>query len=127
MSFLYGIWFVEVITLVVAFGLLAFIFGVLVIFNNRPIGETGQSIFSSLPTPILNFLVSLMRIAKLLPVTSAIAQLKWNWYKKPNRLSDIEVHGDATRGPYGSIKMLTTPRFWYDRLVLCEVCSNQIQ
>ncbi len=36
----------------------------------------------------------------------ALSQLKWLWYRQQHRLSDIEVFDKASRGAYGSLKLL---------------------
>ena len=57
-------------------------------------------------------LVSVMRMAMLLPVASGIAQLKWDWYRNRHSLADIEVYDDAMVGVAGSLKLLAKRRFW---------------
>lgn len=43
-----------------------------------------------------------------------IGQLKWTWYRQPQRLDDIVLFDNATRGPWGCllliIKQLPRPR-----------------
>jgi len=113
------IWFTEFVAVIVAFVFLVLVFCVLAVFNAKPIDETGTSIWSSLPISILNFLVSSMRTAMLVPVASAVAQLKWTWFRRYRTLADIEVYDDATRGVVGSVMMLTKRRFWYRSSCSC--------
>jgi hypothetical protein len=36
-------------------------------------------------------------------LAEGISQLKWQWFRKPHRLSDMEHFDDASRGTWGSI------------------------
>ncbi|QDS77138.1 hypothetical protein FKW77_001201 [Venturia effusa] len=52
----------------------------------------------------------------ILPVGSALAQLQWSWFKTEQQLADMETFADATRGPFGSMILLskmTQGRFWH--------------
>ncbi|KAL8719255.1 MAG: hypothetical protein Q9225_003714 [Loekoesia sp. 1 TL-2023] len=61
----------------------------------------------------LNFVVStLATITKstlLLAVASALGQFKWLWMSsRPRRLQDLQVFDEASRGPLGAAKLLTS-------------------
>lgn len=104
---------IEVTTSVFSFlclGLIAFVLG---LFDGKRLEEMG--FWSALPTPLLNMLITLMRIAMVLPVGTALAQLQWSWFKTEQKLVDMETFADATRGPFGSLILLsklTKRRFW---------------
>lgn len=75
----------------------------LLIYNNKP--------SPSLPRGItLNTIVLLLATgskSSLLFVTSeSIGQLKWIWFRKEHRLSDIQAFDSASRGPWGSFLLL---------------------
>lgn len=112
-SLVYRTWFIEFVAFAVAFIFLIFALGLLALFNTRRINEVGTGMWSNTPNSTLNFFVSTMRTAMLLPVASGIAQLKWNWYQNRHSLADMEVYDDATGGVAGSLKLLLKPRFWY--------------
>lgn len=61
-------------------------------------------------TIILNTLISICVIifkASILFMTArALSQLKWLWFQERHPLSDIEVFDEASRGAYGSLKLL---------------------
>ncbi|KAI8317435.1 hypothetical protein K4K59_006696 [Colletotrichum sp. SAR11_240] len=41
----------------------------------------------------------------------SLSQYKWNWYKKsPRPLADFRVFDEASRGPWGSLKLLVTTK-----------------
>ena len=61
--------------------------------------------------PILASLGTVMRATMLLPVASAIGQLKWSWFRSSHRLVDIERFDDAAGGILGSARLLFTLRF----------------
>ncbi|KAF2732771.1 hypothetical protein EJ04DRAFT_578178 [Polyplosphaeria fusca] len=62
----------------------------------------------------LNALISILAkaasAALLLPVSEALGQLKWNWFKSKNKESkkmwDFELFDNASRGPWGSVVLL---------------------
>jgi len=61
--------------------------------------------------PVLAFLSAVMRATMLLPVATAIGQLKWSWFRSPRRLVDIERFDEAARGILGSAKLFFYLRF----------------
>lgn len=61
--------------------------------------------------PILALLSAIMRGAMLLPVATALGQLKWSWFRTSNRLADLERFDEASRGITGSLVLLWTVRF----------------
>lgn len=61
--------------------------------------------------PVLAILSAIMRAVMLLPVATAIGQLKWGWFRSERRLVDIEKFDEASRGMLGSLKLIWTLRF----------------
>ena len=46
--------------------------------------------------------------ALLVPTAEALGQLKWDWYQsKPKKMLDFEILDSASRGPLGSMMLLT--------------------
>jgi hypothetical protein len=62
--------------------------------------------------PILSFLNTITKAAMLMPVASAIAQLRWTWFQEERALSDLETFDEASRGFWGSVKLLFKLRLW---------------
>jgi hypothetical protein len=57
---------------------------------------------------LLAFLTSFAKVAFTLPIVEGLAQLKWIWFTSPaaKPLADFAVFENATRGPWGCIKLL---------------------
>jgi hypothetical protein len=63
----------------------------------------------------LSVLGAVFRGPVLFIAAEGIGQLKWQWLSKKRPLSDISYYDDATRGPWGSTKLLWVAR-WRDLL-----------
>jgi hypothetical protein len=63
----------------------------------------------------LSVLGAIFRGPVLFIAAEGIGQLKWQWLSKKRPLSDISYYDDATRGPWGSTKLLWVAR-WRDML-----------
>ena len=61
--------------------------------------------------PILAISSAIMRATMLLPVATAIGQLRWSWFRSSRRLIDIECFDEASRGIIGSAKLMLHVRF----------------
>jgi hypothetical protein len=61
--------------------------------------------------PILAISSAIMRATMLLPVATAIGQLRWSWFRSARRLIDIERFDEASRGIIGSAKLMFYVRF----------------
>ncbi|KAF4814214.1 hypothetical protein CGCSCA5_v008010 [Colletotrichum siamense] len=60
---------------------------------------------------VIAFVSTICRTAFILPVMESLSQYKWNWYKKsPRPLADFRVFDEASRGPWGSLKLLVTTK-----------------
>ena len=96
-----------------------FIFGSIIstlfYFNNRIYGDASmtQSNMTKRPIifPVLAFLSTIMRATMLLPVATAVSQLKWSWFRSSRRLIDLERFDEAARGIFGSAKLMFYLRF----------------
>ena len=57
---------------------------------------------------LLAFLAAFAKIAFMFPIVEGIGQLKWMWFTSPSPkpLSDFQVFDEASRGTWGSIKLL---------------------
>ena len=72
----------------------------------------------------LNTVVALLstvcRTMFVLAASQALSQAKWNWFKlSPRPLTDLCAFDDASRGPWGSLKLVVATK---GRCVDCE-CS----
>lgn len=50
------------------------------------------------------------KAALILPVSEAIGQLKWIWFRDGRRLYDFHAFDNASRGPLGSVLLLGTTK-----------------
>jgi hypothetical protein len=70
----------------------------------------------------LNAAVSILTTASksllLLVVAECISQAKWRLFTKPQRLLDFDVFDNASRGPFGSLKVLLKRRFYLNWVFL---------
>jgi hypothetical protein len=64
------------------------------------------------PTSALALAVTIAKAAMLVPVASAISQLKWHNYKKTQKLDKLETFDGASRGVLGSLKLLWEMKCW---------------
>jgi hypothetical protein len=74
----------------------------------------GKTIWTGKPNvnSILSFITTITKATLLMPVASAMAQLKWKWFHQERTLSDIEVFDEGGRGVLGSVKLILKLRFW---------------
>ncbi|KAL0933653.1 uncharacterized protein CTRU02_210452 [Colletotrichum truncatum] len=59
---------------------------------------------------VIAFISTVCRTAFVLPVVEGLSQYKWNWYKSPRPLADFQIFDQASRGPWGSLKLLVTTK-----------------
>lgn len=79
---------------------------VLIIFNGHPIPEWPLSITLN---SFLAFFTSVAKLALLYPVSEAFGQLRWlRFTEKDRKLSEFETLEQASRGIFGSLKLLGT-------------------
>ncbi|ORY00909.1 hypothetical protein BCR34DRAFT_102906 [Clohesyomyces aquaticus] len=115
-EFIQNAWIAEVLTCIFSSSMFAIILLVMVSYNNKVYGDSfsvAQKDQMQRPTlfPILSLLSAIMRAAMLMPVATAINQLRWSWFKSSRRLIDIERFDDASRGILGSLRLLWIVRF----------------
>ncbi|EUC37420.1 hypothetical protein COCVIDRAFT_14489 [Bipolaris victoriae FI3] len=101
-------WAFEMMAIFVALGAVAAIIGVVFKYNGRALPDWPHDI-------TLNALIALMatcaNATMSVCLSSGISQAKWIRFKqKPTPLSDIEVFDEASRGSWGSLKLLVTGR-----------------
>lgn len=63
---------------------------------------------------MVSVFASIAKAALLFPVTECISQLKWVWFATESRkLQDFEMFDNASKGLWGSILLLCTPKTRY--------------
>ncbi|MCJ1252085.1 hypothetical protein MMC30_009323 [Trapelia coarctata] len=112
-------WILEYASLALAIAALASIGIVLFVYRERNQSDWKFSI--SLNT-VLSVLATIMKGTMMLPVGSCLGQLKWAWYYREKRaLQNFQVFDEASRGPWGSTRLLYLLRFWHIASIGCVV------
>lgn len=58
----------------------------------------------------ISFMTTLMKASAAIPVAECISQLKWLWFRKAGTVCDIQTFDEASRGTWGSAKLLLITR-----------------
>jgi hypothetical protein len=100
----YETWLLEICVMTLSIGCIIGAVIVLRVFDGKaqpylPSGITLNAIVSTLGTA--------SRAALVFVVAASMSQLKWNWYQKRQKLDEIQCFDDASRGPLGSLILLT--------------------
>jgi hypothetical protein len=63
---------------------------------------------------LTSVLASFSKSSLLVAVAGAISQLKWHWFQSTDGRSvfDMQLFDDASRGPWGSVMLLSTAHSW---------------
>lgn len=59
------------------------------------------------PNSLIAVLTTIAKTALMVPAASCISQLKWHHYQRAQRLVDLQLFDDASRGPWGSAVLIT--------------------
>lgn len=100
-------WWWEVYATLLAIASTAAIVGVLIHVNGKPLSSWSLLIQ---PNSLVAVFSTIAKSALLVPVAECLSQLKWNYFEKPRALSQMQVFDDASRGPWGALKLLWTTR-----------------
>jgi hypothetical protein len=66
-------------------------------------------------------LSGIAKYALAVPVEASISQTKWHWFAQEARpLMDLEHFDDASRGPFGALKLMFRIKFKYTQTPLLE-------
>lgn len=85
---------------------MASIVGVLASKQNKPLSQWGFGQRYLSPNVVVSLLGTLGKSACLVAVAEILSQLKWIHYqKKPQKLSDLQLFDDASRGPWGALQL----------------------
>ncbi|KAF6820945.1 hypothetical protein CSOJ01_00380 [Colletotrichum sojae] len=73
------------------------------------------------PNTVISIITTVGKAAMMVPIAACISQLKWTEFRRPARLSLLQNMDDASRGPWGSLVLLTRAR--RNRVVLVPVLA----
>ncbi len=82
---------------------LAAIILVLLLYKGRPLPDWPWSITIN---SLVSIFATIISRTMLMPVAAGIGQAKWHWFQRDHALSDIEIYDQASRGPWGALKMV---------------------
>lgn len=71
-------------------------------------------------------MITVIKGAALIPVASALGQLKWRRFGKYRGLNDMDIFDDASRGTLGSIRLMWHLKFWYVLITLSLFSPQQL-
>ncbi|KAF2185200.1 hypothetical protein K469DRAFT_750395 [Zopfia rhizophila CBS 207.26] len=100
-------WLWECLCWVLVIGALATMVTVLATAQNQPMTAWRDRHFNVSINAIVAVLSALLKGTSMFIVAEAIGQTKWRWFEKGRMLRDFERIDSASRGPWGSAKMLS--------------------
>ncbi|KAM7186723.1 Protein of unknown function (DUF3176) domain containing protein [Rhypophila sp. PSN 637] len=102
-------WIVEIIALLISVGALGAICIILPLYDGQPLDA--WSFVLSLNT-VVSILGATSRASMGFALSAAFGQEKWNWYRdRDDKLLTFDRFDEATRGPFGSLKLLWHLKF----------------
>lgn len=104
-------WLAELLSFGVSLLAVVAIIIILKIYDGQPMSKWPHSITLN---SLLAIFTTLAQMGLMIPISEALSQLKWVWFKEAERpLVDFETFDQASRGPVGSIKLLGQREFGY--------------
>jgi hypothetical protein len=105
-------WWPEILCCLISVVCLVALVLVLQAYDDQPLPAWSGGI--TLNT-IVALLSTVCRTLFVVAASQALSQAKWNWFKgSPRPLTDLSVFDDASRGPWGSLKLLFTIKGRYE-------------
>ncbi|CAI7572678.1 unnamed protein product [Penicillium glandicola] len=96
-------WTLELLSSLTSIVFLAAILVVLYMYNGKPMPDWSYGITLN---SLVSVLSTVMKATMVLIVTESLSQLKWSWFSKGNKLSDLALLDAASRGPAGAFVAL---------------------
>ncbi|KAI1612411.1 hypothetical protein EDD36DRAFT_418581 [Exophiala viscosa] len=88
--------------------ILSAIAAVLLAYDNQPVPSLPDTLSIN---AIISFLASIAKASLMIVLAAAIRQEKWLWFiGKPRPLDAVDSFEEASRGPYGSLRLIMTYR-----------------
>lgn len=98
-------WWQELVSIIASFGCIVAVIIILRMVQDKPTDQ--WTFFISLNATIAA-LITAAKSTAMLSVAACISQWKWAYFRsKRRRLADLDIIEEASRGPYGSVQMLT--------------------
>ncbi len=97
-------WLWEILAYCFSLACMGAVIGVLLYEDGKRLDRWGLKIS---PNAVISFIVTLAKSSFLLAITEIISQLKWlHYHDKSHKLSHLKLFDEASRGPFGSLKLL---------------------
>ncbi|KAK7960639.1 hypothetical protein PG988_011853 [Apiospora saccharicola] len=108
-------WTLELLSLVFAIASTIAICIILWLWDDRLLSDWPLPIQ---PNSLVSIFSTLAKTALMLPIGSVISQMKWIWFEEPQNLNDLQTFDRASRGPWGSLKLIwdTRGKAWITKL-----------
>ncbi|KAH8421576.1 metallopeptidase [Colletotrichum scovillei] len=101
---IWQIWRLEILSSLLALGCVLAIIIILALHQSKPLPKWLGVM--SVNTLIATF-NAVYKASLIMPVAEGLGQLKWDWFQHPQKLADVVAFDDATRGPWGSLLLIT--------------------
>lgn len=105
-------WIWEILALLVSFLALTMIVLILYLYQGRSLVDWPYAITMN---SLIAILSTIMKAALFVPVAASVSQAKWDWFhrREGQTLADMEIYDQASRGPWGALRMLAEIRWRY--------------
>ena len=101
-------WWLELASCILVLAALMAIVGVTYPYQERPLPNWPYTL--SINTLVAIF-IAVAKSAMLLVMAEGISHLKWTWFtRREHQLIDLSIYDNASRGPWGSLKLLGVSR-----------------
>ncbi|KAL1847413.1 hypothetical protein Daus18300_013945 [Diaporthe australafricana] len=104
---LWSQWWVEILNCILMIGCLCAIIGILYPNQTKILPDWPFDVSINTAVSILS---TGLKTCAVLILTEGISHLKWKWFLKTRPLHDLVVFDNATRGPWGCLRLLFLPR-----------------
>lgn len=102
------LWLPEFLWCITSLALFGAIITVLAWRDDKPLPDWYAGITVN---TVIALLATICRASTVIPISEGISQLKWNWLAQGTRpLRDLAVFDEASRGPWGSLRMVFKAR-----------------
>jgi hypothetical protein len=101
------LWWIELLSIIFSLLCLTSNVCVLATLNNKQYESWHIAGVDITPNTIISIIATFGKASLLLPVAEVVVHLKWLYFQaRVQRLSDLQIFDDASRGPMGSLRLL---------------------
>ncbi|KAH9234134.1 hypothetical protein K456DRAFT_1817095, partial [Colletotrichum gloeosporioides 23] len=96
-------WLLEILSSLLALSCLIAMITILAIHQRQPLPKWPDLISIN---SLISIFTAVFKASLIMPIAEGLGQLKWEWFRHPRYLTDIEIFDNASRGPWGSILLI---------------------